>query len=354
MTMPAPDSYQKEQVAAAALDRTLLLRLFRYVKPYRLLIGFSITILLIARSIEAAVPIFIGKIVQQVFDNHLPQADADKIALFHTLAWQAGIVMALLCVVYLIDGINLFLRNWVGQRVILSMRQQVFNHIQHLPAGTFDNTPVGKLMTRTIHDVDQIDQMFSESIVPFIGNLLLFAGVLIGIFIVNWHIAAILLLLIPILWLLTSSFRTRQQQCYEMVRRIVSAMNGFLQEFIGGASVIQHLSLQHYEESRFKKINQDYRHAQVQALNNFSFFFASIDFLQSLLLITVFTSLVLLGTDQQPFQAGAYFTFSLYALMIFRPIADLAERYNVLQSAIAAARRVFDVLDQRVESHHGN
>lgn len=341
--------YQQESVSTTTLDSTLLKRLYTYIRPYRWLIALSIVLLIIARAIETSVPIFIGRLVQQIF-NQLPSDTLAQINLFQSIVIHALEIAFLLLICYLFDCINLLLRNWIGQKAVFTMRQEVYGHIIQLPVQVFDTTPVGKLITRTIHDVDQIDKMFSESVVPIIGNILLFLGILVGTFFVDWRIALVTCLIIPFMWLLASYFRNNQRRCYELVRRIVSAINSFLQEAMMGNSIIRHFGLEEQEKKKFREINHDYRNAQLETVFNFAFFFAAIDLLQNSILIGAFITLIFYSTSQEPFQVGTYFTFTLYAMMIFRPIADLAERYNVLQSAISASRRVFDILDQKAES----
>lgn len=340
--------YHKEHIASSAVDTHLIWRLLGYLRPYRGWTSLAILFLTCARIIDAAVPIYLGYLAQQIIDGNSTDA-AHKELLMATI-WQGCLfVFGLLVLGNILDAFNVLIKNWVGQRAIYTMRTQVYHHIQHLPLSYFDRHAVGRLMTRTIHDVEQINLMFGESVVPLIGNLLLFVGICIGITIIDWQIALIFAALLPAVWWLTNRFRYYQRYWYDILRNIVSAMNTYVQEHLMGASTIRNFGLHKREVKHFETINEDLRVANLETFHHFAFFFAAIDFLQNLSLILVFVALVLLAPSGTGFQVGIYFTFSLYALMFFRPLADLAERYNVMQSAMASAERVFAILDTKTE-----
>ena len=169
-----------------------------------------------------------------------------------------------------------------------------------------------------------------------------------GIFILDWRLGVILLCLFPVIAWLTNRFRVVQRRCYNLVRSIVSAMNAFVQEHLLGVFTIRNFGLLEKEKEQFEEMNEDYCNAYLESIYNFAFFIAGIDFIQSIALITVFVILMQFSADG--FQIGHFITFNLYMLMLFRPLADLAERYNVLQSAMAASERVFDVLHEKEET----
>lgn len=345
---PLYTKYHKEHSPSSSVDSQLIWRLLTYLRPYRGWMSLAILFLTGARIIDASVPIYLGYLAQKIIDG--AGASAEHKETLITTVWQNSLfVVGLLFFGNILDAINVVIKNWVGQRAIYTMRTQVYQHIQHLPLSYFDKHAVGRLMTRTIHDVEQINMMFGESIVPLIGNILLFLGMCIGIAIVDWRIALIFAAILPIVWWLTNRFRYYQSYWYDILRNIVSAMNTYVQEHLMGASTIRNFGLHKREGKQFEAINEDLRVANLETFHHFAFFYAAIDFLQNLSLILVFVFLVLFAPAGSGFQVGIYFTFSLYAIMFFRPLADLAERYNVLQSAMAAAERVFSILDQKIE-----
>jgi ATP-binding cassette subfamily B protein len=194
--------------------------------------------------------------------------------------------------------------------------------------------------------------MFSESIMQIISNFILFTAIFTGIIWLDWKLTLFVCVLIPTLIILTIRFRQNQRKCYELIRTILSAMNSFVQEHITGASTIRHFGLQKQELGKFEEINSDYKTANLDAVHYFAAFFANLELIHQLMLIGAFSLLVALASPITGFDAGTFFAFSIYALMVFRPIADLAERYNILQAALAAAHRIFEIFDINEEAYN--
>ncbi len=342
-------TYKKEEAEFKSVDTLLLQKLWNYVAPYKGWVFFCVLLLLVSKVIEASVPMAIGWMSQQIFD-HAQASESEKEILFSYFTLAAIALGGFLLLSYVFDVVNTFLRSWIGQKALYQLRTQVFSHIQHLPMRFFDKESIGKLMTRTIHDVDQINQMFSESIIPIIGNIILFISMAIGIFLLDWRLGLILVSLFPVIAWLTNRFRVVQRQCFDLIRSIVSALNTFVQEHLLGVFTIRSFGLLNQEKKQFEKMNEDYCNAYLESIYNFAFFIAGIDFIQSVALIAVFVVLVQLTPVGETIQVGHFITFNLYTLMLFRPLADLAERYNVLQSAMAAGERVFTILDEKEEA----
>lgn len=333
-------TYPQEQQQESYPDRVLVKKMLGYLAPYTWPIVLAILLLFAAKVIEAYVPLVIGEYSQTILNATSTTLPIQKLAV--GTAW----IIAALVLASLFETANIIVKNWIGQKALYKLRNDVFEHIQQLPVEYFDKNAVGRLMTRTIHDVDQINLMFSDSIIPLIGSIFLFIGVSIGVIVLNTHLAIAFFVTLPILCVIANRFRKGQRKTYGKIRAIVSAMNTFIQEHLTGVSTIRLFSLKSNEKSKFEKINNDYKTGYVESGNHFAELFAGIDLIQSLALILVFVLLVL---SPQGFQGGEFFTFSLYVIMIFRPIGDLAERYNVLQSAVAASSRIFHILSIPIE-----
>ena len=340
--------YSEETVEITAGDRALIKRLLVYLRPYRTVLIIAVCFLLFSKLTEASIPLFIGHLTQTVLD-HLEVNDEEKVLLLNQVLNGGLLTLGLLIFCYLLDSANVILRSWIGQKGLYRLRRDVYEHILAMPLSFFDRNAVGRLMTRTIHDVDQINQMFADSVIPIIGNIFLFFGIFVGIIILDWRIAVLVSLILPLVWLLTHRFRKFQRLCYNRVRTVVSAMNTFVQEHLMGASIIRNFGLQARAKKQFEEINEDYCNAYVESIHHFSFFIAGIDLIQNTSLILAFVLIVIFSQVGTGFEAGIYLSFSLYSLMFFRPLADLAERYNVLQSAMSAALRIFNLLDERSE-----
>lgn len=340
--------YSIEIVKSEAGDKELIGRLLRYLRPYRTLLSVAVVFLLFSKVIESSVPLFIGKLAQMVLD-HEHVEDQEKIVLLQNILKSGLLILGFLFLSYFLDSANVILRSWIGQKGLYQLRMRIYDHLLKMPLAYFDRNTIGRLMTRTIHDVDQINQMFSDSVIPIVGNIFLFLGIFLGVLWLDWRIAILVLLILPFVWWLTHRFREFQRICYNRVRTVVAAMNTFVQEHLMGASIIRNFGLQSQTKKEFEEINEDYCRAYLKSIHHFSFFIAGIDFIQNTSLILAFVLIVIFAPVQRGFDAGTYLTFSLYALMFFRPLADLAERYNVLQSAMSAAARIFNLLDSPSE-----
>lgn len=321
-------------------DKELVWRLLGYLSPYRFWMLLATLILIATKIVEAAIPLFIGYVSQQILQG--TAFDLAKINL------EGMWIIGVLIIAYLFDAFNVGLKSWIGQKAVYTLRNQVFDHIQKLPMAYYDHSSVGRLMTRTIHDVEQINLMFSDSVVPLFGSLVLFLTIFAALFYLNVKVALLVVALLPFVYLALSRFRRVQRQCFDLIRSIVAQLNAFVQEQLMGIGTIRAFGLQSQERKEFEKINFAHQEAYGRAIHNFSFFVSSIDFFQNTALILAFIVFF-----QGQFEPAAFFTFVLYAMMIFRPLTDMAEKYNTLQSAIAAAERIFTVMDVPIEGQLG-
>ncbi|MGA8163594.1 MAG: ABC transporter ATP-binding protein [Waddliaceae bacterium] len=342
-------NYEQQLEEKKGADVNIIRRLMGYFKPYRFGLLMAVVLLIAAKGIEAYVPLFIKDLTHAILSSYSLDA-LQRQALLIPIIYQCFGLIGLLLVAYCFDTATVVLKNWIGQRGLYTLRTELYHHIQQMPIEYYNNHAVGTLMTRTIHDVEQIHQMFAESVVPLFGSLVLFVGIFIGLIIMDWRVALVLAGVLPVVFLLTNHFRINQRRCYDNIRGIVTAMNAFVQEHLMGLATVRSFGLQKLEREQFDEINEDHCTANVETIHYFALFFAGIDFIQSVSLILVFVVLVLAAPLGARFEGGVFFAFSLYVLMLFRPLADLAERYNVLQSAMAAAVRIFGILDRPLEN----
>jgi ATP-binding cassette subfamily B multidrug efflux pump len=340
--------YPRDRTDDISIDFQMMRRLGKYVEPYRALTILAIVLLFIAKCIEAAVPIYIGYITQEMLQS-TASGDFQKHILLDKLLTDCLWIIGFLIFGYVLETINVILKNWISQKSIYALRSDVYQHIENLPLNYFDHHSIGRLVTNTIYDVEQINQMFAESIIPLLGGILLFICMCVGIAIIDWKVAVVFFLIVPIVGWFVSHFRYNERYWHGIVRSIISVMNAFVQEHLMGASTIRTFGLQKQEKHIFDELNEDHRKANMETIHHFAFFIAIIDFLQSMSLILVFIVLTLFAVPGSNFQVGVFFTFSLYTVMLFRPLVELADRYNILQSAMSAAERIFHILDQPTE-----
>lgn len=340
--------YAQDELKTQMIDSVLIRRLLGYLRPYQGWAILAVVILFFSRAIEAWIPIQLGHLVQDIL-NQLPASSEKQRAFFSIVVNSSSIILVWIVISYSLDMANIYLKNWISQKALLNLRVDVYEHIQKLPVKFYDQHAIGRLMTRTIHDVDQINQLFAESVIPIMGSLFLFICMFIGLFIINWQAGLLMLAIAPILWWFTHRFRYYQRQGYQSIRAIVSAMNAFVQEHLMGMGIIKSFNLYKEEKEKFDELNEDHLAANIDTIHHFALFFSGVEWIQNLIMIFVFVLLVQLAPAEGGFQAGTYFTLSLYSLMIFRPLFDLAERYNLLQSALAAAERIFEICDTPLE-----
>ncbi len=249
----------------------MTIRLLRYLHPYRYFIVLALLLMIFAKAIEAYIPMYIGFVSEQIFN----------LSPLNYIMQHCFIILGLLIFTYLLDAVNVILKNWIGQKGLYQLRVEVFEHIQKMPIEFFSKNAVGTLMTRTIHDVDQINQMFADSLVPLFGSLVLFISVA---FVVGFHdrrLAFVLFVTLPIVFVLTNFFRVNQRRCYDKIRSVVSKLNAFVQEGLMGVTLVRRFGQQKVEKERFDKINRDLIDANVDNIHYFVQVFAGIDFIQS-------------------------------------------------------------------------
>lgn len=340
--------YSTEHVREHGVDWSLVKRLLKYLRPHYGWVIVSVLFLMLAKVIEASVPIFVGLTAQKIIEASQASPET-KAALFDQVWWICVLLIGALAANTVFDLLSLYIKNWSAQKALFKMRVEVFDHIQRLPVSYYDHSFIGKLMTRTIHDIDQISQLFVESVIPIFGALILFILILVGISWADWRITLVFLMIVPFLGWLTYRFQYYQRYGYDLVRNVISSMNTFIQEHLMGSAVIRNFGLQKEEKKQFDQINNDYCTANLRLIHHFAYFVAGIEFLQNCALIAAFIILAFGTPLGAEFPVGVFFTFSIYTMMFFRPLADLAERYNVLQSAVAASERIFHVLDEPTE-----
>lgn len=329
-------------------ERELIKKLWTFIYPSRYLLLLAIILLFASRAIEAFVPIYVGFVVQKMMTSLSLSHEAQE-TLLHQIIRGTLETIGFLILSFFLYLIMLYIKGQIGQKAVYKLRTQVYSHILKLPVSYYDQHAIGQLMTRTIHDVDQIDQMFTESIVPILGNSFLFLCIAIGIFFINWHLGIFFCFIMPLLGWMTYKFHFAQRNNYDKQRTVLSHLNVFIQEHLVGASTVRTFGLQRQEKAKFEEINKTYGKINLDVVQSFVLFIAGLDFFQTISLIFVFVILMLFATPNDSFQVGTFFTLNLYATMLFRPLVDLAERYNVLQSAMAASSKVFSLLENPIE-----
>jgi len=316
------------------VDYSVFKRVLKYAKPYQT--GFYITAFL--SIVLAAVAIVRPILIQFTIDDYIKGFDAE--GLFTMTLILIGVLVADSILQYFYT----LLGNLLGQNVIKDVRSEVFKKVINFKLKLFDTTPIGRLITRTVSDIETIAEMFTGGILVIIADLLKIVAVLSYMFYTNWALTLITLIPLPVLFFATYVFKTVIKKAYQQVVEQVSQLNTFVQEHITGMAIVQMFNREKVEMDAFAEINKKHRAAHIKTVWAYSIFFPVVEILSaSSLALLVWYGLGEVAQNQST--AGEIFAFTLFIYMLYRPIRQLADRFNTIQRGIASMERVFKVLD---------
>ena len=325
----------KETKTGKVLDITLLFRVIAFAKPYKKQF--------IIATISAIILSFLGPIrpmlINHAIDNFIIISDPENLLKITVL------LIGLLFCEGFIQFFYIYLSTWIGQNVILDLRKKIFRHIMSLKMKFFDKTPIGTLVTRAVSDIETIADIFSQGLLVIIAELLKLVIVLVFMFYTDWRLSIIALLTIPVLLVATAWFKRNIKASFQDVRDKVSSINSFVQEHIVGMNIVQIFNREEAEFDKFKKINADHRDAHLRSIFYYAVFFPVVEVLSAVsigLVVWYGGEAILSGKD---ITIGEIIAFILFIQMMFRPIRQLADRFNVLQMGIVGSERVFKIID---------
>jgi len=324
----------QEKIVGKTYDVNLLRRMVKYMKPYGGVFWISVVLTILLAAVAPALPM----LIQYTLDKYILQFNTAGLSLMFIL------MIVLLIVQTLVRYYHTLMTNTLGQSVIRDIRIEVFNHITKLRLKYFDQTPLGKLITRTISDLETISNIFSEGLIQIIGDLLQLIVILGVMFYTDWKLTLIVLVPMPLMVAATYIFKEAMKSAFQDVRKWVSNLNTFLQEHISGMGIIKYFAREEQEMDKFKEINGHHRNAHIRANWYFSIFFPVLEIIMaiSLGLLVWFGAKQILGDVISP---GVVVAFIMYINMIFRPIRELIDKFNTLQMGMVSAERIFEVLD---------
>ncbi len=334
---------------AAAFDRNLARRLLGYLLPYRKQLIGAIALLLVYSAIVPAFP----RLVAAAVDRYIVAdvAPFDALTVDARLAGLLGIVAVYLGLRLVNFGLRYgytYLVAWLGQHVIYDLRRDTFEKIQRLHLGFFDRTPVGRLITRITSDVEAIQTAMTDGVVGLIADVGLIIGLTIYMFTIDWRLALVTLIVMPVLFFTLNYLRRRIRDAYRVVRLRVSRSNAYLAENLGGMTTVQLFNREQRNARRFDQINLSLLDAYVEQIRWFSLFFPAVNIAGAVAtsLILYYAAFQLVGPGvAETLTIGVLIAFVQYAQMYFRPLQELSDRFNTLQAAMASAERIFSLLD---------
>lgn len=323
-------------ISGKAFDYSLFRRVMTYVKPYKTIFYVTAVLSIILALIALVRPI----LIQITIDDNIKALDKEG------LFYMTIILISVLIIESIFQYFYTLLGNLLGQNVIKDLRNQTFEHVINFKLKHFDNTPIGQLVTRTVSDIETIAEMFSDGILNIIGDMLKIISVVICMFYINWDLALITLIPVPILFMAASVFKRVIKKAFQDVREQVSRLNTFVQEHITGMSIVQMFNREKVEMDAFSEINKKHRSAHIRTVWAYSIFFPVVEILSAMsiaLLVWYGFKEVVQGYAKP----GEIFSFTFFIYMLYRPIRQLADRFNTLQMGMVSSERVFKVLDTK-------
>jgi ATP-binding cassette subfamily B protein len=337
-----------ERVKKKIFDFSLLQKVFLFVKPYRLQFYLSIVLAIALAVFTPVRPFLIQLTVDKATQKPVAVPHWLELVLFKTDLNDATrfiVAVTIFQIVFIfietaVRFLFTFMTSLLGQSVVKDMRVRVFKKILGLNLRQFDTTPIGTLTTRTINDIESINDIFSDGLIPIIADLLSIIITLGTMFWIDWKLTLVSLLPFPLMIVATYYFKESVNKSFIRVRNAVAALNAFVQEHITGMQVVQAFAAEDREFGKFKKINQEHRNANIKSIFAYSIFFPVVE-----VVLAVSTGILVWWVADRRLDAGLLVSFILYLNQIFRPLRVIADKFNVLQMGMIAAERVFRVLE---------
>ena len=342
----------EEEVLGKAYDSRLMKRLLTYLGPYRL----EVTVALIAIILKAGTDVLGPYLTKVAIDKYLANRTEAHSLLDRFLSNQpmvgiaeiAAMYLGLLLLSFLFEFTQTYIMQWTGQKVMFDLRAQIFRHLQRLHVAFYDRNPVGRLVTRVTSDVDALNEMFTAGVVSIFEDVFVLAGIVVIMLNMSWRLALITFAVLPIIFFATSLFRKAVRESYRRIRIAIARINAYLQEHITGIVVLQLFNREKKSYEQFEKINRTHMDAYKDAILAHAIYYPVVEVLSA----TAIASVIWFGGNQvirNTVSLGVLVAFMQYAQRFFRPIQDLSEKYNILQSAMASSERIFKLLDTPAE-----
>jgi len=345
-------SNQEEEVLGKAYDGRLMRRLLTYLRPYKWHVVVALAAIILKSVADVLGPfltkIAIDKYLAKSPNSHSWIGDRLSDAPLTGIAQIGGLYVGILIFTFTLEFVQTYLMQWTGQKVMFDLRRQIFRHLQYMHVGFFDKHPVGRLVTRVTTDVDALNEMFTAGVVSIFEDVFVLAGI-IGIMMkMNWKLALITFAVLPLIVYATKIFRDKVRDSYRRIRTAIARINSFLQEAVSGMLVLQLFNREKRAFNKFSDINASHMEAFKDAIMAYSVYYPVVEVLSAIAIASIIWfggGDVIRGVAT----IGVLVAFMQYAQRFFRPIQDLSEKYNILQSAMAAGERVFKLLDTKIE-----
>ncbi len=364
----------EEEVLGKAYDSRLMKRLLTYLRPYKWQVAIALTAIILKAGADVLGP-YLTKIAVDKYLAPVPKAHSwigDRLSAqpLVGIAQIAVIFVGLLVFAFLLEYLQTYFMQWTGQKVMFDLRSQIFRHLQRMHVGFYDKNPVGRLVTRVTTDVDALNEMFTAGVVSIFEDIFILAGIVAIMLNMNWKLALITFAVLPLIAVATKMFRDKVRDSYRRIRVAIARINAHLQEHVSGMVVLQLFNREKRAFKKFSEVNATHMDAFKDAIMAHAVYYPVVEVLSA----TAIACVIWLGghqviqgvtTSSLPIEftrgrvafhlvpavatLGVLVAFMQYAQRFFRPIQDLSEKYNILQSAMASSERIFKLLDTPVE-----
>ncbi len=369
-------SHNEEEILGKAYDNRLMKRLLKYLRPYRWKVGVALGSIVLKAGADVLGPfltlIAVDKYLAPIYRAPSMLGDWLSPNPLTGIGQIAAIYVGLITFSFLLEYLQTYYMQWAGQMVMFDLRSEIFRHLQRMHIGFYDKNPVGRLVTRVTTDVDALNEMFTSGVVSIFEDIFVLAGILAIMLCVNWKLALITFAVLPFIFGATKIFRDRVRDSYRRIRVAIARINAHMQEHVSGMMVLQLFNREERAFEKFSEVNAQHMEAFKDAIMAHAVYYPVVEILSSIAIACVIwfggrdvlhnlvvTSVVVSFSRKTLFAfhlarntvvtLGVLVAFMQYAQRFFRPIQDLSEKYNILQSAMAAAERVFKLLDAPVE-----
>ena len=330
---------QEKTTSGNIIDTQVLKRLMRFVKPYKGRFYFLILLTILLGILAPIRPY----LIQKTIDEDVAFGD------YQGMVNMIIILVVLLIAQAIVQYLHTFLSGWLGQYVIRDIRIKLYKHLLSLRLKFFDRTPIGRLVTRTISDVETLADVFSQGLAAMVGDLLQLIFILALMFYTDWRLALVSLATFPILILSTYVFKEKVKVAFNNVRNAVSNLNSFVQEHITGMSIVQIFGSEKREYQKFVEINEEHKKANLRSVFYYAVYFPVAEIISaiSIGLVVWYGAKSVMNVEETGIQIGVLIAFIMYINMFFRPIRMIADRFNTLQLGIVSSSRIMKLLDSQ-------
>lgn len=331
---------EKDQVSSGNIvDWSVLRRLMSFVKPYK---GRFYTLIFLTLALGVLTPLR-PFLIQKTLDEDVANGD------YEGMLYMMGVLLVLLIIQTIAQYAHTYMSGWMGQQVIRDIRTKLYAHLVNLRLRFFDKTPIGRLVTRTISDVEALADVFSEGMAAMVSDLLQIVFILGFMFYQDWRLALLSLSTLPLLLISTYIFKEKIKVAFNDVRNAVANLNTFVQEHITGMNIVQIFASEKREFEKFREINEEHRQANLRSVLYYSIYFPVAEIISAagIGLLVWYGAKGVMNFEETGITVGKLVAFIMYIQMFFRPIRMIADRYNTLQMGIVSSSRILNLLDDR-------